>query len=101
MQGDVYKVITRRIVAGHQVIQIKGEVRELPQVQRVEEVRPLRGIDDVAVAGDKNVVEMERIVERLAEQDQSGQSQTNREFQPGRVVTRCHAIVRQQIGRAT
>src|SRR5262245_12699711 len=67
VQRDVHDVETHRAFAGRQIIQVEREKRQLPQMKWVEEVKPARGVCDIAVFEDQNIIEMEGVVERSAE----------------------------------
>ena len=61
--GDINDVISRRIGAADEVIQIKAEERRLPEMKWIEKVGPLSRVRDVRVVHDENVVKMKWIVE--------------------------------------
>lgn len=58
MYRDVDGVISRRIQTACKMIQIKREERELPQMKRIEKMRPSSGICDIAVSGNECIIEM-------------------------------------------
>src|SRR5437867_227430 len=70
------------------MIQIKGEEGELPQMKRIEEMAPARGVRHIAVILDEGVVEMKRIVKRRSKKQYPRQNQSSRDF---------HAIFAQPI----
>ena len=67
MNRHIHNVVSGRIEATDKMIQIKRKKRKLAQMEGIEEVPKLRCVGDIGVAGDQNIVEMKRIIERWRE----------------------------------
>ena len=63
MQQHIYDAIPGRIVARNQMVQIKGEEREFPQMKRIKEMIPVRRVCYVRIIRNQNIVKMKWIVE--------------------------------------
>src|ERR1041384_6401124 len=84
VQSDIDHVIPVRLKSAAEVVQIKSEKCKLPQMKRIEEVRPPCRVRHVTVIGNERVVEMEGVVERRPEKQDTRENQAGRHF---------HAIV--------
>ena len=80
MDDDIHKVIARWVQPAGEMIQIKSEERELPQMERIEEVSPAGGIGHIAVIRNESVIKMEWVVERRSKEQDSRQNQSSRDF---------------------
>jgi len=80
VQCNINDVISDRISAGDDVIQIKAEESGLSKMKWIKKVSPLRRVRDVRVVHDENVVKMKWIVEGRSKKQQPGKNQSGRDF---------------------
>ena len=67
VKKHIYDVVAGWVQAPRQMVEIEGEECQLPQVKGIEKVGPLRGVHNIRVIGNQDVVEMKRIVKRRSE----------------------------------
>ena len=78
------------VQAACEMVQVKGEECQLPQMKGIEKVEPLRRVRNIRVIGNQNVIEMKGIVERRSEKHNARQNQDSRDCQRLWVVAQFH-----------
>src|SRR5262249_4367652 len=80
VNSHIHKVISRRVIAADEVVQVEAEECHLPQMERIKKVCPARRIRYIAVTGNQCVIEMKRIVKDTHKTQHSRQNHSSRDF---------------------